>query len=81
MEPIILNSSKSNQIKNALINEKLTEDSVTEERVITWLDAKKVCFLNRTKVNLNEEWVYVGNAEIEEFKSAAEEEFKDEEEL
>ena len=72
MDAIISNISKSSQLKNALTSEKLTESKVDEERVITWLDNTKVCFLNRTKINVNHEWVYVGDAEIQEFQNTVE---------
>ena len=72
METIISNISRSNQLKNALTSEKLTENKVDEERTITWLDENKVCFLSRTKANVGNEWVYIGDAEISEFHNTNE---------
>ena len=60
------------QLKKALTNAKLTENSVVEDRTITWLDSEKVCFLNKTKIEVNGEWLDVGGTEIEEFKNTKE---------
>ena len=67
METIISNISKSSQLKSALTSEKLTENKIQSDLTITWLDENKVCFLNRTRINVNDEWVYIGEAEIQEF--------------
>lgn len=72
METIISNISRSSQLKSALTSEKLTENKVSEERSITWLDENKVCFLSRTKANVGNEWVYIGDAEISEFHNTVE---------
>ena len=72
MEIAISNISRSSQLKTALTSEKLTENKVNEERAITWLDANKACFLVKTKINVNDEWVAVGDSEIEEFKNTVE---------
>jgi hypothetical protein len=72
MEISILNISRSSQLKTALTSEKLTENTVQNERAITWLDKEKVCFLVKTKINVNDEWVAVGDSEIEEFKNTVE---------
>ena len=63
--PVDLIINKTSQIRSALTSAKLTENKVSEERAVTWLDHEKVCFLNKTKINLNDEWVYVGEAEIQ----------------
>ena len=72
METIISNISKTSQLKSALTSEKLTENKVIEERAITWLDTEKVCFLIKTKINVNGEWITVGDSEIEEFNNTSE---------
>ena len=72
METAISNISRSSQLKSALTSEKLTESTVQNERAITWLDKEKVCFLVKTKININDEWVAVGDSEIEEFKNTVE---------
>ena len=72
MEAIAINISKNNKLQNALTSEKLTENKVDAERVITWLDENKVCFLSRTKIHVNDEWVYVGDTEISEFQNTKE---------
>ena len=72
METVMSNISRSSQLKTALTSTKLTESKVMEERSINWLNAEKVCFLVKTKINLNDEWVDVGSTEIEEFKNSEE---------
>ena len=72
METIISNVSRSSLLKTALTSEKLTENKVNEERAITWLDTNKACFLVKTKINVNDEWVAVGDSEIEEYKNTVE---------
>lgn len=69
---ITTNISKSNQLKNALTSEKLTEDNIKEERAISWLNNEKVCFLVKTKINVEGVWIDVGSTEIEEFKNSVE---------
>jgi hypothetical protein len=72
MEAVAVNISKTSQLKSALTNEKPTEIEVKEERVITWLDSGKACFLVKTKINVNDEWLDIGNTAIEEFKNTEE---------
>jgi hypothetical protein len=72
METIAINISKSSQLKSALTGEKLTESKIKEERVLTWLDQEKACFLVKTKIDVNGEWTAVGDTEISEFKNTEE---------
>ena len=65
-------NNKTDQLKNALSSEKLAASNIKEEWAISWLDTEKACFLNRTKINVNGEWVYVGDAEISEFQNTKE---------
>jgi len=70
--PTNLVINKTSQLKSALTNEKLTEIEIKEERVITWLDQDKACFLVKTKININNEWLDVGNTDIQEFRNTEE---------
>ena len=72
METNISNVSKIHQLKSALANTRITESSIVENRIITYLDEKKVCFLIRTKIHLNNEWIFVGESEIQEFHNTVE---------
>lgn len=66
------NLNKIKKLTKALTSTKLTENIVKEDFAITWLNDEKVCVLNKVKVNLNDEWVYVGNGEIQEFQNTKE---------
>ena len=70
--PTNLIINKTNKIKAALTNAKFTENEIKEERAITWLNEKTVCFLNKTKININGEWAYIGDAEIQDFQNTEE---------
>ena len=64
--------TKVSQLKNALTSEKLTESNIKEEWAISWLTTEKACFLIQTKINVNDEWLTIGNTEIKEFKNSEE---------
>jgi len=67
-----MNLNKVKKLTKALMGTKSTENVVKEEFAITWLNDEKVCVLNKVKVNLNDEWVYVDNGEIKEFQNTKE---------
>lgn len=59
-------------MKSAIVSEKLTENSVEEIFVITWLDAERAVVSSSTKIKVGDQWLNVGHEKLQQFSNDSE---------